>query len=109
MKTVQEIVDLLNEQQLGLYRHEVYDNSDVYKPGRGCWVRHEAIEVTENGKTDEVQCLFDRNEGRIAAYVNGKVDYTLGDTIAIDNYVIVRPNAFGTEKCIFKQVDSLAK
>ena len=109
MKTVQEIVDLLNKQQPSLNRHEVYDETGGYKPGTGCWIRIEAIEVTENGKTDEVQCLYDRNEGRLGAYVNGKAEFTLGNVIALDGFVVIRPETFGTEKCIFKQVDTEKK
>lgn len=104
MKTINELVDLLNESQ-ETDIHEVWDGSKEYKVGKHCWERQEAFEETEGGITTEAQVLFDANYGHMALYVNGAIGSTSSKAITLHGFIAVDKAYYGTEKCLFRQVD----
>ena len=104
MKTINELVDLLNKTQ-ETDIHLVHEGSDEYKPGNHCWERQEAFEETVNGITTEAQVLFDANCGHMALYVNGAIGSTSSKAITLNGFIAVDKAYYGTEKCLFRQVD----
>ena len=107
MKTINELVDLLNKTQ-ETDIHLVHDGSDEYKPGNHYWERQEAFEETVNGTTTEAQVLFDTNCGHMALYVNGAIGSSsnkVSKALALGKFIAVDKSYYGTEKCLFRQVD----
>ncbi len=104
MKTINELVDLLNKTQ-ETDIHLVHDGSDEYKPGNLCWERQEAFEETEGGITTEAQVLFDANYGHMALYVDGQIQNSYSKAIVLGTFMAVDKLYYGTEKYLFRRVD----
>lgn len=104
MKTINELVDLLNKKQ-ETDIHLVYDGSKEYKKGKHCWERQEAFEETEGGVTTEAQVLYDPNYGHMALYVNGEIQSSSSNAIVLGKFMAVNKLYYGTEKDLFRQVD----
>lgn len=105
MKSVAEIAALLQETYPNR-QHLEYAGGDTYIPTACLWERHQAFEEYVKGElVNEVQCLFDKNEGHLAAYVNGDVQFTGHDSLVLGGFVIVKPGVFGSESCIYRAVD----
>lgn len=104
MKTINELADLLNKTQ-ETDIHLVHDGSKEYKVGKHCWERQEAFEEIEGGVTTEAQVLFDANYGHMALYVNGEIQSSSSKAITLGEFMAVDKSYYGTEKCLFRQVD----
>lgn len=107
MKTINELVDLLNKTQ-ETDIHLVHDGSKEYKVGKHYWERQEALEETVNGITTEAQVLFDANYGHMALYVDGAIGSSsnkVSKALTLGEFVAVDKSYYGTEKCLFRQVD----
>lgn len=104
MKTINELVALLNESQ-ETDIHLVHDGSQEYKVGKHCWERQEAFEETEGGITTEAQVLFDVTYGQTALYVNGEIQSSSSKAVTLGEFMAVDKSYYGTEKCLFRQVD----
>jgi hypothetical protein len=105
VKTVAEITALLQETYPHA-RHKEWEGEEHYVPASYLWERHQAFEEHEKGElVNEVQCLFDKNAGHLAAYINGNVKFTSHDSLVLDGFIVVKPGVFGTESCIYRAID----
>lgn len=104
MKTINELVDLLNKTQ-ETDIHLVHDDSKEYKVGKHYWERQEAFEETIADETIEAQVLFDANYGYMALYANGEIQSSSSKAVTLGEFMAVDNSYYGTEKCLFRQVD----
>lgn len=105
MKTIDEIAELF-QQTYPHAKHLPYTGDDSYHPSTYMWERQQAFEEIEKGEViNEVQCLFDRNNGLLGAYVNGNIHMTSNDSLLLDGFIVVKAHVFGGESCIYRAVD----